>query len=169
MTVPDAGQLDLRARSEELAAAERRLVDMERDLIEISLANENYRSQVTILNTRLDAAESELRAARQAATDPESRLVVENVVVSEGHHQEGASTRELMVEKAALQARISDQLSQIEALNGEVSQLRSEVVQLTRQMASDHDDDHSKECFGNSPPDGSTGHDGGVSRQRKRS
>ena len=145
---------------------------MERDLIEISLANENYRSQVTLLTTRLDAAESELRAARQAATESESRLVVENLVVSEGH--QGESTRELMAEKEALQARISDQLAQIEALNGEVRLLRSEVVQLTRQMASDHDDDHSsgggggKERFGNSPPDDGAGHDG-VAPQRKRS
>merc|ERR1712079_257224 len=114
---------------------------------------------------------SELRAARQAATESESRLVVENLVVSEGH--QGASTRELMAEKEALQARISDQLAQIEALNGEVRLLRSEVVQLTRQMASDHDDDHSsggggggKERFGNSPPDDGAGHDG-VARQRK--
>ena len=44
----DQVKLELKSRTEELAAAERRMVDMERDLIEMSLANENYRSQVIL-------------------------------------------------------------------------------------------------------------------------
>ena len=39
-------KLELSTRSAELKATESRLADMEQDLIELSLANENYRSQV---------------------------------------------------------------------------------------------------------------------------
>ena len=39
-------KLEISTRSAELKATESRLADMEQDLIELSLANENYRSQV---------------------------------------------------------------------------------------------------------------------------
>ena len=52
----DQVKLELKSRTEELAAAERRMVDMERDLIEMSLANENYRSQVILLELKLKNA-----------------------------------------------------------------------------------------------------------------
>ena len=42
-------RLDLSTRSAELRATESRLADMEQDLIELSLANESYRSQVSKL------------------------------------------------------------------------------------------------------------------------
>ena len=42
-------QLELSTRSSELKATESRLADMEQDLIELSLANESYRSQVILL------------------------------------------------------------------------------------------------------------------------
>lgn len=46
-------KLDLSTRSAELKATESRLADMEQDLIELSLANEGYRSQVINLNLNL--------------------------------------------------------------------------------------------------------------------
>ena len=42
-------KLDLSTRSAELRATESRLADMEQDLIELSLANESYRSQVIFI------------------------------------------------------------------------------------------------------------------------
>ena len=42
-------QLELSTRLSELKATESRLADMEQDLIELSLANESYRSQVILL------------------------------------------------------------------------------------------------------------------------
>jgi chromosome segregation ATPase len=42
-------KLELSTRSSELKATESRIADMEQDLIELSLANESYRSQVTML------------------------------------------------------------------------------------------------------------------------
>ena len=42
-------KLELSSRSSELKATESRIADMEQDLIELSLANESYRSQVTYI------------------------------------------------------------------------------------------------------------------------
>merc|ERR1712020_469687 len=46
-------RLDLSTRSAELRATESRLADMEQDLIELSLANESYRSQILSLRLEL--------------------------------------------------------------------------------------------------------------------
>ena len=97
--------------------------------------------QVTLLTGRIDAAESELRSTRLLGGS-------EYDVTGEGGsvHQMAS---QLLLEKEALQARISQQLLQIESLNGEVRQLRSEVADLTRQVNPEEDENgkESPEAF----------------------
>ena len=76
-----------------------------------------------MLTGRIDAAESELKTRRFAGAG--------NYDVTSDMHQ---MTAQLMAEKETLQARIAQQLAQIETLNGEVRELRSEVAELTRQV-----------------------------------
>ena len=104
---------------------------------------------------RIDAAESELRSTRLLGSQYD-------VTTGEGGsvHQMAS---QLMLEKEALQARISQQLLQIESLNGEVRQLRSEVADLTRQVnPEDGEEAKERETFEDDMP-------GGSSRNPRRS
>jgi len=148
-------KLELSTKTEELLATERRLVDMERDLIELSLTNEGYRTQIAGLNTKVDAAQSELRSTRTqlaaswAAADTAADLTDVHRLAAQ-----------LSAEKHDLQVQIADQAQEIEALNQEVRKLRSEVSDLTRQI--DEEDEAAAKSRGGEE-------DEDQRRQRRRS
>ena len=55
--------MQLAERNAEFDASQRRLSDLEKDLVELSLTNETYRAQVATLSTRIDVADSQLKEA----------------------------------------------------------------------------------------------------------
>merc|ERR1712126_615239 len=113
-------------RSAELRATESRLADMEQDLIELSLANESYRSQVATLSTKYDLVDTELRAVKSHTTWSATELAdVQNIAT------------QLDEEKLALQRQIADQSQEIELLNGEILTLRQEITKLTTLIEED--------------------------------
>jgi chromosome segregation ATPase len=61
-------QAQLAARDAELAASQLRLADLERDLVEVSMANEEYRVKVANLGAQLDRANTELTAAKSQSS-----------------------------------------------------------------------------------------------------
>jgi predicted nucleic acid-binding Zn-ribbon protein len=116
-------RLDLSTRSAELRATESRLADMEQDLIELSLANESYRSQVATLTTKYDLVDTELKAVKSHTTWSATELTdFQNIAT------------QLDEEKLALQRQISEQAQEIELLNGEILTLRQEITKLTSIM-----------------------------------
>ena len=60
--------MEIKTKDQEIKASETRLVNMEQDLIEMSMANDEYRSKVANLSTRVDIAETEMRALRTEGT-----------------------------------------------------------------------------------------------------
>ena len=56
--------MEVRTKDQEIQAAEMRLSHLEQDMVEMSTLNENYRSQVMNLTTKVDIAETEMRALR---------------------------------------------------------------------------------------------------------
>ena len=56
--------MQLAERNAEFDASQRRLSDLEKDLVELSLTNETYRAQVATLSTRIDVADSQLKEAQ---------------------------------------------------------------------------------------------------------
>ncbi len=60
-------RMQLSERASELDSAQRRLSQLEKDLVETSLSNENYRSEVARLTAQADVTQSQLREARSQA------------------------------------------------------------------------------------------------------
>ena len=58
--------MELESRETELTAASKRLADIEKELVETSVANESYRSQIAILSSKVEIADSELRVREVA-------------------------------------------------------------------------------------------------------
>jgi len=54
-------KLELSTRTAELQASELRLENMEKDLVEISLSNENYRSQVRLFYKSFNDTNTDIR------------------------------------------------------------------------------------------------------------
>ncbi len=109
-------QMRLSERTAELEASQRRLSQLEKDLVETSLANENYRAEVARLGAQFDVTSSQLREARSQASWVNTDL--SNV------HQLAV---DLNTQKVELQSQIADQAGEIEVLNGEIRQLKDEV------------------------------------------
>ena len=116
-------ELQLATRTEELRAAESRLTEMEKDLIELSLANENYKSQLITLTSRVDHAESELKTVRSQNRFADTDFDDFNRIASD-----------LAKEKTDLQVTIAEQAREIELLQGDIAKLRNEVLLLTQQV-----------------------------------
>ncbi|XP_059093802.1 uncharacterized protein LOC131888874 [Tigriopus californicus] len=113
--------MELREKNAELEASHRRLSDLEKDLIEVSLLNENHRSQVATLSTRLDLANSRMKEAQSQSTWINADLTdVHDLAI------------QLNSQKVELQGQISNQANEIEGLNGEIEHLRQEVESLSR-------------------------------------
>lgn len=115
--------MELAERSVQLEASQKRLADMESDLVEMSLSNENYRSQVANLTTKVDVAQSQLKEAKSHSTWINSDLTnVHELAV------------QLNSQKLELQNQIAEQASEIELLNTEIRSLRNEVSELSAQI-----------------------------------
>merc|ERR1712043_62922 len=63
-------KLEISTRSAELKATESRLADMEQDLIELSLANENYRSQILTLRYEITNLTSQIEQEKSSSEEP---------------------------------------------------------------------------------------------------
>ena len=115
--------LEVQTRNQEIQAAELRLSRMEQDMVEMSVANENYRSQIMTFSTRLDITETELRAVRSQESwiGPEiqdfQRL-----------------NEELNEQKEELQTQISIQSEEIENLSKDLRELREELDRVNRML-----------------------------------
>ena len=59
--------MQLSERTAELESSQRRLSQLEKDLVETSLANEEYRAEVARLGAQFDVTNSQLREARSQA------------------------------------------------------------------------------------------------------
>ena len=136
-------KLELSTRSSELKATESRIADMEQDLIELSLANESYRSQVNLyvitllygyevlLNILDVLVLVSLNLILKVATLTTKFDLVETELRATKSQTTWAAAEftdvqqlasQLDDEKLALQRQISDQAQEIELLNGEVNQ-----------------------------------------------
>ena len=61
-------EVQLAARTAELEASHRRLADLEKDLVEMTVSNETYRAQLAALGAKVDLAQSQLKEAKSQAT-----------------------------------------------------------------------------------------------------
>ena len=115
--------VDLAAKVNMLEAAETRLSELEKELVETSLSNENYRGKVTTLTGKLDLAESQLKEMKTQSTWINNDLTdVHELAVK------------LNAQKAELQEEIAEQSKEMDELNGEIRLLRQEVADLTVQI-----------------------------------
>ena len=113
--------LELRSKSHELQAAQLRLTHMEQDLVEMSAANDNYKSQILNLSTRVDIAESEMRVLRTESLNPDV-------------HEVQRLNEELIQQKDELQHQIAIQAGEIENLQRETRELREELEQVNQAL-----------------------------------
>ena len=75
-------QMEIKTKDQEIKASETRLVNMEQDLIEMSMANDEYRSKVANLSTRVDIAETEMRALRTEGTWLDTDTIGNNIMIN---------------------------------------------------------------------------------------
>ena len=61
-------EVQLAARTAELETSHRRLADLEKDLVEMTVSNETYRAQLAALGAKVDLAQSQLKEAKSQAT-----------------------------------------------------------------------------------------------------
>ena len=79
--------MDLKSKREEISAAESRLLDMERDLVEMTLTNDDYRSRMAELGAKLDITKSELAAAKNGSETVAGDLTEMNDLVTQLNEQ----------------------------------------------------------------------------------
>eukprot|EP00095_Tigriopus_kingsejongensis_P008107 maker-scaffold184_size276635-snap-gene-0.13 protein:Tk08107 transcript:maker-scaffold184_size276635-snap-gene-0.13-mRNA-1 annotation:"testis-specific gene 10 protein isoform x5" len=116
-------QMEVSERMAEFEASQRRLADLEKDLVEMSFTNENYRAQVATLGTRLDVADSQVKEARSQST-----------WVNDDLSQVHQLAVQLNSQKVELQAQISNQANEIDSLTGEIQGLKGEIEILSREI-----------------------------------
>lgn len=142
--------MQLSTKEAELEASQRRLSDMEKDLIDLSLSNETYRAQVATLSTKVDVASSQLREARSQTTwmntdlsdvhELADQLNAQKVIDLQSTSCVPRRTAVLfgdyicLPNQVELQGQIADQNEEINHLNDEILHLRQEVSELSEQI-----------------------------------